>query len=290
MSENIPIVKYHNDLNAVVMRRWTAEEMNFFIGLLAILKEKGIQTHTFDRDELRRLIKFRQTNRERFDTVIEGAVKNLASIYYYEKTDIELKVMPLFSKFVYNYESNKLVVKLNDEYQYILNQLTKNFTLFELDEYLKLSSTYSKSMYRLLKQWRTLGKKEFDKEQLYLLLDVPESTQNSSNFNSRVLKPIIKELSQVFSGLKVEPVRGRGRGNPVISYIFTWKPEIPPKKKEYPYKSYGKKNLVYQEPIPYWLKKQMETEKQNPVISEPESVEFFDEDEIKKRIQELLNQ
>ena len=25
------IVKYHNDLNAVIMRGWTSEEMNFFL-------------------------------------------------------------------------------------------------------------------------------------------------------------------------------------------------------------------------------------------------------------------
>ena len=24
------VVKYHNDLNTVIMRTWTAEEMNFF--------------------------------------------------------------------------------------------------------------------------------------------------------------------------------------------------------------------------------------------------------------------
>ena len=28
------VVKHHNDLNTVIMRKWTAEEMNFFLRLL----------------------------------------------------------------------------------------------------------------------------------------------------------------------------------------------------------------------------------------------------------------
>ena len=36
------VVKYHNDLNTVQMRKWTTEEMNFFFSIVAKAKEKGI--------------------------------------------------------------------------------------------------------------------------------------------------------------------------------------------------------------------------------------------------------
>ena len=29
------VIKYHNDLNTVIMRKWTAEEMNFFFAIIA---------------------------------------------------------------------------------------------------------------------------------------------------------------------------------------------------------------------------------------------------------------
>ena len=29
------VVKHHNDLNTVIMRKWTAEEMNFFFAIIA---------------------------------------------------------------------------------------------------------------------------------------------------------------------------------------------------------------------------------------------------------------
>lgn len=31
------VVKYHNDLNTVPMRNWTAEEMDFFFSILVLL-------------------------------------------------------------------------------------------------------------------------------------------------------------------------------------------------------------------------------------------------------------
>ena len=35
------VVKHHNDLNTVIMRKWTAEEMNFFFAIIAKAREKG---------------------------------------------------------------------------------------------------------------------------------------------------------------------------------------------------------------------------------------------------------
>ena len=35
------IVKYHNNLNSISTRGWTAEEMNFFFGIIAKIRDKG---------------------------------------------------------------------------------------------------------------------------------------------------------------------------------------------------------------------------------------------------------
>lgn len=34
------IVKHHNDLNTIPMRRWTREEMDFFFAIIARLKKQ----------------------------------------------------------------------------------------------------------------------------------------------------------------------------------------------------------------------------------------------------------
>ncbi|MGA3322806.1 replication initiation protein, partial [Lactiplantibacillus pentosus] len=43
--------------------------------------------------------------------------------------------------------------------------------------------------------------------------------------NQSVLKPIKEELTPLFRGLTVRKKYGKGRGNPVIGYSFTWKSE-----------------------------------------------------------------
>ncbi len=55
------IVKHHNDLNTVVMRKWTAEEMNFFFAIIAKAKGKGTSLIEFDKYELAELAKYSRT-------------------------------------------------------------------------------------------------------------------------------------------------------------------------------------------------------------------------------------
>ena len=42
------IVKHHNDLNTVIMRKWTAEEMNFFFAIIAKARDKGTSDLVFN--------------------------------------------------------------------------------------------------------------------------------------------------------------------------------------------------------------------------------------------------
>ncbi len=56
-----------------------------------------------------------------------------------------------------------------------LNKLETQFTRYELEEFTSIRSTYAKTMYRLLKQWRTLGQKEFSVEDLKRILDTPKN-------------------------------------------------------------------------------------------------------------------
>ncbi|WP_301732606.1 replication initiation protein, partial [Klebsiella pneumoniae] len=88
-----------------------------------------------------------------------------------------------------------------------------------------LNSSYAKTMFRLLKQYRTQGWAEFSKEDFLELLDIPKSYRQT-NINQFVLKPIKEELTPLFKGLTIRKKYGKGRGKPVIVYRFTWKAEI----------------------------------------------------------------
>lgn len=116
-------------------------------------------------------------------------------------------------------------IKVNDDFEYIVNKLTANFTVYELAEFTSLKSTYSKTMYRILKQWKSLGEKEFKVDQFRELLDIPKS-YNTSSINRAVIKPIQKELPQYFTRLKVKPIKKTTQGTPVIAYRFVWQKQL----------------------------------------------------------------
>ncbi|MFP9126098.1 replication initiation protein, partial [Enterococcus faecalis] len=77
----------------------------------------------------------------------------------------------------------------------------------------ELESSYSKTMFRLLKQYRTKGFAYFSKEDFHELLDIPKS-YNQGTIDQRVFNPIRQELTAIFKGLTIKKKYGKGRGKP----------------------------------------------------------------------------
>ena len=81
-------------------------------------------------------------------------------------------------------------------------------------------------MFRLIKQYRTVGRLKLTSDELFKQLDLPKSyKKDQGNVRKRVLRPIKEELTPVIRGLTVKTIRGAGRGRPVVGYEFTWQPE-----------------------------------------------------------------
>lgn len=97
--------------------------------------------------------------------------------------------MPLFAFFECDYKKEIFKVELSKYYEYILNRLSANFTTYEPEEFTSIRSTYAKTIYRLLNQWRTIGRKEFSIEEFKVLLDIPKYYQ-ICDIDSLAIKPI----------------------------------------------------------------------------------------------------
>ena len=111
-------------------------------------------------------------------------------------------------------------------------------------------------MYRLIKQWRTVGKKEYNVDEFRELLEVPKSYTNGE-VTRRVLEPIQKELSNYFLNFKYKVIKSNKRGNPVLGYEFTWKPEATGEWEDDKYKKndfYKPKNSISN--VPDWVEKE----------------------------------
>ena len=250
------VIKYHNDLNTVIMRKWTAEEMNFFFAIIAKARNQGVKELHFNTDEIKKLVNFTQKDEKRWKEAMKSTARKVTQLTYFEDDGKKFKVMPLFSLFEVDYEEKTVKVEVSKHFEYILNRLEVQFTQYELEEFTNIRSTYAKTMYRLLKQWRTVGKKEYGVNELRVFLDVPESYSNGE-VTRRVLEPIQKELSNSFLNFKYKVIKSNKRGNPVLGYEFTWKPE---KTGEWEDNKY-KKNDFYkakkvESNVPNWVEKE----------------------------------
>ena len=250
------VIKYHNDLNTVIMRKWTAEEMNFFFAIIAKARNQGVKELHFNTDEIKKLVNFTQKDEKRWKEAMKSTARKVTQLTYFEDDGKKFKVMSLFSLFEVDYEEKTVKVEVSKHFEYILNRLEVQFTQYELEEFTNIRSTYAKTMYRLLKQWRTVGKKEYGVNELRVFLDVPESYSNGE-VTRRVLEPIQKELSNYFLNFKYKVIKSNKRGNPVLGYEFTWKPE---KTGEWEDNKY-KKNDFYkakkvESNVPNWVEKE----------------------------------
>lgn len=220
---------YHNSLNTIPMRLWTEEEQNFFFGIITQARDRGTDILRFSKNELQEFANYSNKNSKDFRNTMKQLSDKLENLRYREDTSNSYASMVLFQRFYATWTDDlsdmTLEIRVSEDFEYILNQLQAEFTKFELKQFTNIRSTYAKTMYRLLKQWRTMGKKEFAKDELFAALEVPKSTQRPTNFNERVLKPIQKELSPYFIGFRVIPVKAKTRGNPITGYCFTWQAE-----------------------------------------------------------------
>ena len=247
------IVRYNNDLNGLKMRKWTAEEMNFFFSVIAKVRDKGTRSVTFNSDDLKELSNFADRHQQRWEEVIDGVANKVANLKYYERTEKRILIMNLFAYFEADIISKTIEVEVSSKFEYVVNKLLTNFTQYELEEFTNIRSTYAKTLYRLLKQWRTVGKKEFEINEFKEILDTPTSYR-PSEINRLILNPTLKQLSPYFKDLKIKTIKSNKRGNPVLGYEFTWKPEKTGEWEEDKYKKndfYKSKNSTSN--VPDWV-------------------------------------
>ena len=213
----------HNEFNEVSMRQWTAKEMDLFIAIVSKVMNKKQDVVTLDTEELRTIISEKK-NLDRWKETVVSVVNKIGELKYHSYTDKAYSLVFPFSKFDVFFDEKKIEVKVSEHFEKIINVILKNgeFTFYELEEFVQIKSTYAKTMYRHLKQWRTTGKAEFSIERFREMLDVPES-YTSGEVTRRVILQIMKELSPFFEDLEYKVIKGSGRGTPIKSYVFKFK-------------------------------------------------------------------
>lgn len=272
------IVKYNNDLNTVNLGGWTKEEMNLFFTIIAKIRDKGVEKIILDTDDLKELTQFGDKHNKRWIDIMNHVGAKIIKLNYFEKNSSSNSYMTLFEKVSFPQdENNKQVsITVSREFEYVVNKISEKFTTYELSEFVGLRSIYSKTAYRLLKQWRTVGKKRFNIETFRKVMYVPENYR-MSDIDKRVLNKIEKELSFYFKGFKIKKIKENKVGSPVVAIEFTWKKE---KTNKYNPNKYKKRKEI----IPAWFKNEK-------TIHSPEKTEISylpTEEELKSILENIF--
>lgn len=216
------LVRYNNTLHSLDFSLMTLKERGLFFSLCFFLKERGTNEVTLSFNELREVVNFSKTDTESFIKLIRNTYRKLLKITLAEEDENQIEETTIFSKYKILKSEKIVILKLNKDFEHILNKLENNYTEHELLEYTSLKSDYSQLTYAFLKKWNTTKKVKISILDFREKLGVPNS-YDTSNFNRQVLKPIMEELPQYFPNLKLEKIK---TGKKVTSLKFTWSGKV----------------------------------------------------------------
>ena len=249
------IVEYHNDFHKLSLGNFSELEQNLLMGVLVNCRNQGDKIIKMCYDDVLHYVDKRKnkTKKELLDIIInlrtnffkldfkvikkQGNLKCEAYYNLFSKFEIYINEIENLEKQKLEQQFSHLILKVNDDFAYIINELTRDFTQFELDEFLYLRGKYSKSLYRLLKCVRTTGYYIKKWSDFKGLMGIPESMRDNM-IETRILKPCVEKLSETikthlfdaripFENLEYKfKKESSKRGKPQVTHIeFYFKPQ-----------------------------------------------------------------
>ncbi|OOQ13958.1 replication initiation protein [Helicobacter pylori] len=206
-------ITYHNNANKVNLGKLSEREANLLFAIFQRLKDQGNTLIRFEPQDLKRMImvKSNLTNRQLLQ-VLKNLLDNISGANFWiirehvengEVYEDHTSYM-LFKQFEIRIHKptqtiEYLDVQLNDSYQYLLNNLGMGgqYTSFKLLEFQRVRGKYAKTLYRLLKQYKSTGILSVEWGQFRELLDIPKDYDMRS-IDNFVLKIALKELQKIY--------------------------------------------------------------------------------------------
>ncbi|GAA7203450.1 replication initiation protein [Helicobacter pylori] len=197
---------YHNNTNKVNLGKLSEREANLLFAIFQRLKDQGNTLIRFEPQDLKRMLNIDISN-ERLSEVVIKLWDSIKTADFWKISETETSIIQenymLFSRC--KIELNKpskdlkyLEIQLNDNYQYLLNNLGMGqYTSFNLLEFQQVRGKYAKTLYRLLKQYKSTGILSVEWTQFRELLDIPKDYK-MRNIDQKILTPSLKELKKIY--------------------------------------------------------------------------------------------
>ncbi|RKV14184.1 replication initiation protein [Helicobacter pylori] len=255
-------ITYHNNANKVNLGKLSEREANLLFAIFQRLKDQGNTLIRFEPQDLKRMImvKSNLTNRQLLQ-VLKNLLDNISGANFWiirehvENGEIyeDHTSYMLFKQFEIRIHKptqtiEYLDVQLNDSYQYLLNNLGMGgqYTSFKLLEFQRVRGKYAKTLYRLLKQYKSTGILSVEWTQFRELLDIPKDYK-MENIDQKVLNPSLKELRKIYPfehlSYKKERKSHDKRKVTHIDFYFEQLPESENKKQKQADKQRAKRDI-----------------------------------------------
>ena len=218
------VVVYSNDLNAIILKGFTETELKLFFAICSKLKDQGTSEVRFSFEYLRDLTHDRRhTSHKEYAEVIRSMYHKLIGLRFVYSNDRVEGEMNLFQGYEKNLTDNSFTISVTPKFQYLFNELSSNFTIWNLEEFVDLPGIYTKQLYRLLKQWRSVGHVTYKWNDFRVLLDIPESYK-TVDITRRVIKSSLDRLHELpeFADLTY---KYSFMGKKIQKVSFSWTPE-----------------------------------------------------------------
>ena len=204
------IVKHHNDFNKLSLGNFSELEQNLLFGILTNCQNKSIVDIEIQADDLKRFVDRTNATQEQLFKLVDDLATNFFKLDFTRIKECpdgskEKEIYNLFSRFTMKYYGKndkdpnarleKIILKVNDDFAYLINEFTGDFTQYELEEFLYLRGKYTKILYRLLKGIRTTGYYIKKWQDFKDLMGIPES-MSASMIEKQILKPSVEKLSE----------------------------------------------------------------------------------------------
>ncbi|GAA9504732.1 hypothetical protein HpHA304_14960 [Helicobacter pylori] len=230
-------ITYHNNTNKVNLGKLSEREANLLFAIFQKLKDQGNTLIRFEPQDLKRMLNIDISN-ERLSEVVVKLWDSIKTADFWKISETETSIIQenymLFSRC--KIELNKpskdlkyLEIQLNDNYQYLLNNLgIGQYTSFNLLEFQRVRGKYAKTLYRLLKQYKSTGILSVKWDQFRELLDIPKDYK-MENIDQKVLTPSLKELKKIypFEHLSYKKERRNSHDKRKVTHIDFYFEQLP---------------------------------------------------------------
>lgn len=204
---------------------FTKTESDLFAIMISTLKADKFE-YEYSVKQLLELLRITDNNYMYLIEALEGlSKKQIKFDYYSEKQRQRITNVIDYIDYPIDKEStginDKIVIQLTRGIIPHLFNLKENFTVYEVQSFLALKSTYSKKLYTIFAQYKGLGKLTKTPEEIQTLIGT-----NYRDFRvllSKVIKPCIEEI-QLKTNIKnivIEPLK-KGRKIEAYKFVFDW--------------------------------------------------------------------